>query len=211
MAAELVVNIQDEKTSALPVDGWMGAARKVPSPNFNDRPAGVPVSLLVLHNISLPPAQFEGNAIERFFLNELEPDEHPYFQQIHSLKVSAHFLIRRQGELIQFVSVFDRAWHAGRSSFEGRSECNDFSVGIELEGTDDLPYSDAQYACLVSVTQELMAVFPAITPERIVGHEHVAPGRKTDPGPAFDWSRFLNQLSILKPKGDQEDVSPCVS
>lgn len=205
------MNNQDETSIALSADGWISAARKVPSPNFNQRPGGTPVSLLVLHNISLPPGQFEGDAIERFFLNMLDPEAHPYFQQIRDLKVSSHFLIRRNGELLQFVSVRDRAWHAGRSSFEGQAECNDFSVGVELEGTDDIPYSDAQYARLVNLTQSLMSAFPAITPERIVGHEHVAPGRKTDPGPAFDWPRFLDQLCTLKPKTDREDASPCVS
>lgn len=205
------MNIQDETTIALSADGWINAARKVPSPNFNERPGDMPVSLLVLHNISLPPGQFEGNAIERFFLNTLDPEEHPYFQQIRDLKVSSHFLIRRTGELLQFVSVRDRAWHAGRSSFEGQTECNDFSVGVELEGTDDIAYSEAQYACLVHLTQTLMAAFPAITPERIVGHEHVAPGRKTDPGPSFDWPRFLDQLCTLTPKSDREDAFPCVS
>lgn len=177
--------------------GWLSGARRVPSPNANERPEGADISLLVLHNISLPPGQFGGDEVERFFCNSLDPQAHPYFAEIRDLTVSAHLFIRRDGEAVQFVPLTHRAWHAGRSMFEGREECNDFSIGIELEGTDDEPYTAAQYQSLVRITSCLMACFPAITPERIVGHEHIAPDRKTDPGPFFDWKHFLNELAVL--------------
>ncbi|MDX1589342.1 MAG: 1,6-anhydro-N-acetylmuramyl-L-alanine amidase AmpD [Oleiphilaceae bacterium] len=175
-------------------EGWLACARHCPSPNYGERPPGEVISLLVIHNISLPPGQYGGPEIEDFFCNRLDSQQHPYFQQIASMKVSAHGLIRRDGELVQFVSLLGRAWHAGRSCFEGRSECNDFSIGIELEGTDHEPYSEAQYRTLVTLTQTLMTLFPAICADRIVGHEHIAPGRKTDPGPGFDWQRYLKAL-----------------
>ncbi|MBA6412931.1 1,6-anhydro-N-acetylmuramyl-L-alanine amidase AmpD [Parahaliea sp. F7430] len=174
--------------------GWIEQARRVPSPNFGPRPAGVQPDLLVIHNISLPPGEFGNNCVEQLFSNCLDWDAHPYFQEIRGLEVSSHLFIRRCGELLQFVSLLDRAWHAGQSCFEGRDNCNDFSIGIELEGTDDLPYSDAQYASLVAVTRQILHAFPGINPSRITGHSDIAPGRKTDPGPAFDWSRYLNAL-----------------
>lgn len=152
-------------------------------------------TLLVVHNISLPPGQFSGDAIERFFCNQLDPSVHPYFETIAEMKVSSHLLIRRDGSMLQFVNLHDRAWHAGRSSFQGEDECNDFSVGVELEGDDDTLYTDAQYEQLSALADMVMAAWPDITPARITGHSDIAPGRKTDPGPAFDWSRFRSQLS----------------
>lgn len=161
----------------------------VPSPNFGARPC-TDISLLVIHNISLPPGQFGGGYVQRFFQNELSIDQHPYFAEIAELQVSSHFLIERTGTLVQFVNMNDRAWHAGLSSFAGRDNCNDYSIGIELEGTDDIPYTDAQYKVLADLTKAVQCQYPAITMDRITGHEHIAPGRKTDPGPAFDWLRY---------------------
>ena len=180
-------------------EGWLKNARAVPSPNFNSRPPSAEISLLVIHNISLPPGQFTGTEVEDFFCNRLDCSTHPYFAQIADLKVSSHLFIRRDGQLVQFVSLFDRAWHAGRSVFEGQVECNDFGIGVELEGTDDLEYTPAQYNCLIQVSRQLLALFPAITADRIVGHNHIAPGRKTDPGPAFDWQFYLSHLTVLDP------------
>jgi len=174
-------------------------ARWCPSPNFGPRPENAAISLLVVHNISLPPGQFGGPEIEDFFCNRLDPDAHPYFQTIAGMQVSAHGLIRRDGSLIQFVSLLDRAWHAGRSCFQGEDECNDFSIGIELEGTDDIPYTEAQYQCLAGITGLVMAAWPEITPQRLAGHCDVAPGRKTDPGPAFDWHHFRTLLAAAAP------------
>ncbi|WP_116896297.1 1,6-anhydro-N-acetylmuramyl-L-alanine amidase AmpD [Pseudomonas syringae] len=173
--------------------GWCDGVQHCLSPNFNARPEGE-ISLLVIHNISLPPAQFKTGKVQAFFQNQLDIDEHPYFVGIADLRVSAHFLIERDGEVVQFVSCLDRAWHAGVSSFQGREGCNDFSVGIELEGTDDQPFTDAQYDTLIDLTRQLRQAFEAITPERICGHSDVAPGRKTDPGPCFDWARFRAAL-----------------
>jgi len=147
-----------------------------------------------VHNISLPPGDFSGDSIEQFFCNQLDASAHPYFREIADLKVSSHLLIRRDGSTLQFVNLWDRAWHAGRSSFQGEDECNDFSIGIELEGTDDTPYTDEQYDCLTELTMRIMAAWPDITQERITGHSDIAPGRKTDPGPAFDWQRFRARL-----------------
>ena len=175
-------------------DGWWPGARRVPSPNCNARPADMPVSLLVIHNISLPPGRFGGPWIEDLFLNRLQYDAHPYFETLRGLQVSAHFLIRRRGELLQFVATGERAWHAGKSAFKGQENCNDFAIGIELEGTDDRPFTAKQYARLARLTAQLQRRYPAITGERIVGHSDIAPGRKTDPGPAFDWSRFRAAL-----------------
>jgi AmpD protein len=175
-------------------DGWLRPVLRCPSPNFNNRPIDEVVSLLVIHNISLPPGQFGGGYIERFFCNHLPFADHPYFLTIRDLQVSAHCLISRDGALTQFVSFADRAWHAGASSFLGRTNCNDFSIGIELEGTDDLAYTEAQYRALVGVTRLLQRFYPAITRSRIVGHDAVAPGRKTDPGPAFDWHHYYELL-----------------
>lgn len=174
--------------------GWLAGTRRVPSPNHDARPAGTTVDLLVVHGISLPPGQFGGPWIERLFTNRIDPRVHPYFAGLVGLKVSSHFLIRRDGALIQFVSATDRAWHAGASSFEGRTRCNDFSIGVELEGTDQRPYTARQYARLVQLAALLMTRHADITPARVVGHSDVAPGRKSDPGPAFDWRRFRKAL-----------------
>lgn len=168
-------------------------ARFLPSPNCNERPEGE-ISLLVIHNISLPPGQFGGGHIEALFTNRLDWDAHPFFNEIRGLEVSAHLLIDRTGNLTQFVPFDRRAWHAGRSCFQGREACNDFSIGIELEGTDELPYTDFQYERLIQVTRALLNTYPDLTRERIVGHCQIAPERKTDPGPAFDWPRFLAAL-----------------
>ncbi|KFE44157.1 1,6-anhydro-N-acetylmuramyl-L-alanine amidase AmpD [Pseudomonas syringae] len=176
-----------------PASGWCQGVQHCPSPNFNARPANE-ISLLVIHNISLPPARFKTGKVQAFFQNQLDSAEHPYFAGIADLRVSAHFLIERDGDVFQFVSCLERAWHAGVSSFQGRETCNDFSIGIELEGTDDQPFTDAQYAALIELTRQLQAAFPAITGERICGHSDIAPGRKTDPGPFFDWSRLHSAL-----------------
>nr|WP_227712353.1 1,6-anhydro-N-acetylmuramyl-L-alanine amidase AmpD [Marinobacter zhanjiangensis] len=174
--------------------GRLPQARWCPSPNFGPRPDQDDISLLVVHNISLPPQQFGGSHIEDFFCNRLDTSAHPYFEEIGGMKVSSHLLIRRDGELLQFVSLRDRAWHAGRSVFCGREECNDYSIGIELEGADHIPYTADQYRQLTEVTREIMAAWPAITEDRIAGHSDIAPGRKTDPGPAFDWRHFRRLL-----------------
>lgn len=167
-------------------DGWLCGARRCVSPNFDDRPDGETVSLIVIHAISLPPSEFGSNDIERFFTNALDPTAHPYFAEISSMRVSAHFLIRRTGELIQFVSCHHRAWHAGASMWNGRERCNDFSIGIELEGCDELPFEEAQYQRLSELLGHLAVRYPIAA---IVGHSDIAPRRKTDPGPRFDWSR----------------------
>ncbi|MFZ5757800.1 MAG: 1,6-anhydro-N-acetylmuramyl-L-alanine amidase AmpD [Pseudomonadota bacterium] len=176
-------------------DGWLSGARQLPSPNHNARPDGERVSLLVIHNISLPPGQFGGRWIDDLFLNRLDHSAHPYFETLRGLEVSAHFLLRRDGSLTQYVPLHRRAWHAGRSVFAGRENCNDFSVGIELEGTDERPFTARQYRRLVPLTKAILKAFPDITPERIVGHSDIAPGRKTDPGPAFDWQRYRAALA----------------
>ncbi|MBE9539115.1 MAG: 1,6-anhydro-N-acetylmuramyl-L-alanine amidase AmpD [Proteobacteria bacterium] len=176
-------------------NGWFEQARSAPSPNFSSRSHGCDIDLLVIHNISLPPGQYEGNCIEQFFTNCLDWGAHEYFSQIEGVEVSAHLLIRRGGELIQFVSTEDRAWHAGKSSIHGREECNDFSIGIELEGTDDEPYTDQQYSVLLAVSKALLREYPKMTSDAIVGHSDIAPGRKTDPGPAFDWPRYRHLLA----------------
>jgi AmpD protein len=174
--------------------GWLNPARHVPSPNCEPRPAGVEPDLLVIHNIALPPGQYGSDCIERLFTNALDWEAHPFFGSIRGLEVSAHLLVRRCGELVQFVSLDDRAWHAGRSCFEGRDNCNDFSIGIELEGSDEEPYTDRQYAVLIAVSRCLLAAYPALNSDRIAGHSDIAPGRKTDPGPAFDWRRYRGAL-----------------
>ncbi|MEB5971949.1 1,6-anhydro-N-acetylmuramyl-L-alanine amidase AmpD [Pantoea dispersa] len=178
--------------------GWISSARKVPSPHFNARPDNEPPSLLIIHNISLPPGEFGGPWIDRLFTGTLPADAHPYFADIAQLRVAAHCLIRRDGELVQYVSFDQRAWHAGISQFAGRENCNDFSMGIELEGTDTLPYTDAQYAMLQQVTRLLMQHYP-LTPQRITGHSDIAPERKTDPGPAFDWIRYKQAIGQEHP------------
>lgn len=173
---------------------WLDQARKVPSPNCNDRPDAEDISLLVVHNISLPPGQFGGPQIEALFRNRLDGDAHPYFERLRDLRVSSHFLIRRDGELVQFVACDKRAWHAGVSHWQGRDNCNDFALGVELEGTDDLPYEDAQYEALSTLTRLLLETYPRLSRDTITGHQHIAPGRKTDPGPAFDWPRLYRSL-----------------
>lgn len=175
--------------------GWWSQARQVRSPNYNQRPNPNDISLLVIHNISLPPGEFGGGYIEQFFCNQLKSDEHPYFASICDTQVSSHCLISRFGDVTQFVSFKERAWHAGRSCFQGRHECNDFSIGIELEGTDEEPYTHEQYRSLMALTQDLMLQYPAITTERIVGHSDISPDRKTDPGSAFDWSYYRQLLN----------------
>lgn len=177
--------------------GWLkphGKVQRLPSPNFDKRPKGVEPTLLVLHNISLPPGQFSGNAICDFFQNKLDCDSHPWFENIRWVKVSAHFLIRRDGDVVQFVSTLHRAWHAGVSRFNQRDNCNDFSIGIELEGTDTQPFTDEQYHALKRLTTVLQARH---TLTAVRGHEHIAPGRKTDPGPHFNWRRYGREARWL--------------
>lgn len=167
--------------------GLLRGARQVASPNYDARPAGVEADLIVIHGISLPPGEFGGPWIERLFTNTLPAEMHPYFAEVASMRVSSHLVVRRDGELTQFVSFRDRAWHAGQSSYGGREACNDFSVGVELEGTDTLPYEATQYDALAQAVAALCSAYPGLSPERLVGHSDIAPGRKTDPGPAFDW------------------------
>ena len=174
---------------------WIENAKQVPSPNWDERPAGTRVNLLVIHNISLPPEEFGGPWIEQLFQNELDPDQHPYFSEIADLCVSAHCLIRRDGELIQFVPLDKRAWHAGTSCYCDQNNCNDFSIGIELEGSDNQAFTEEQYQRLAELTKTIQQRYPDITKNRIVGHSDIAPGRKTDPGPYFDWHKYLEMLS----------------
>jgi N-acetyl-anhydromuramoyl-L-alanine amidase len=173
------------------LSGLLQGVRYLPSSNHDARPENMPIDMIVIHNISLPPGQFGSGAIERFFCDQLDMTQHPYFQTIADLKVSSHLLIDRKGVITQFVPFHKRAWHAGVSCFEGRERCNDFSIGIELEGTDDLPFESAQYDALVNVIHLLMQEYPLITRDRIVGHSDIAPGRKTDPGAAFDWNKLF--------------------
>jgi AmpD protein len=174
--------------------GLLEGVRFLASPHCDERPAGTAVDLLVVHGISLPPGEFGGPWVQQLFLGKLEVSAHPYFIQVAALKVAAHLLVRRDGELLQFVPFDRRAWHAGVSRFEGREACNDFSIGVELEGSDELAYAPVQYVRLAEVCQALLQAYPGIRPERIVGHSDVAPGRKTDPGPGFDWPHFRTQL-----------------
>ncbi len=173
---------------------WIKEARHVPSPFYDQRPANEDISLLVIHNISLPPGQFGGPYIEHLFTGTLCADEHPYFKEIYQMRVSAHLLIRRDGELVQFVPFDCRAWHAGVSSFDGRDKCNDYSIGIELEGCDYLPFSPQQYETLQLVTKMLIKHYPSISPHRITGHQSISPGRKSDPGHCFDWHLYYKYL-----------------
>ena len=177
--------------SAFDDDGWSMYATRVPSSNCDNRPAGVIPELLVIHNISLPPGQFGGDSIARFFCNQLDCNAHPYFSLLRELRVSAHFLIQRAGTVLQFVPVQQRAWHAGVSAFAGRSRCNDFSIGIELEGSDFVPFSADQYRALAALTRQLQKRYPL---SDVAGHQHIAPGRKTDPGPFFDWRHYRELL-----------------
>lgn len=175
----------------LSADGWLSGATRISSPNQDERPVTEPVRLLVVHAISLPPGEFGGDGVERLFTNSLDPAGHPYYRDIHALKVSAHFFIRRDGRVIQFVSTARRAWHAGLSSWRGRERCNDFSLGIELEGCDELPFTRIQYIRLARLIRVLRRNFAI---EDIVGHADIAPDRKTDPGPCFDWLRLRHLL-----------------
>lgn len=171
-------------------EGWLTAAQRIESPNFDARPAGEVISLVVIHGISLPAGEFGTPYIDRLFTNQLSGNEAPGFEALRDLRVSTHLLIRRDGALVQYVSLKDRAWHAGVSRFEERTRCNDFSIGIELEGTDETPYSEAQYTVLQALLQQIECHYPAINRDRVVGHCDIAPGRKTDPGPAFEWQRI---------------------
>lgn len=177
-------------------EGWLEPVRKVPSPNYNTRPNPQDISLLVVHNISLPPNQYGGGFIEQFFCNQLDCSKHEYFAEIQNLQVSAHCLIDRAGQTTQFVPFDQRAWHAGQSVFDGRENCNDFSIGVELEGADDEPYANAQYQTLAELTIVLMRQYPKLNRANIVGHSDIAPGRKTDPGAAFDWPYFRSLLEL---------------
>jgi AmpD protein len=182
--------IVDSKT------GWVRGVRRVVSPKSDERPAGMELELIVVHGISLPPAEFGNGWIDRFFCNDLPGDAHPYFATVCTFAVSAHALIGRNGTLTQYVPFDRRAWHAGRSEYRGRTACNDFSVGIELEGTDDLPYESAQYRTLAALVAALRRAYPSLATADIVGHSDIAPGRKTDPGPSFDWAELWRRLSL---------------
>jgi len=175
--------------------GLLAGVRQVLSPHLDERPAGARPELLVVHGISLPPGEFGGPWIDRLFTGTLAADAHPSFRERASLRVSAHVLIRRDGELVQYVPFGQRAWHAGKSAWQGRESCNDFSIGVELEGTDDTPYTEAQYQALASLTAALLAAYPTLSPAAIAGHSDVAPGRKTDPGSRFDWARLRTLLA----------------
>lgn len=178
------------------LSAWIEGVRRTPSPNQDARPGESDIEMLVLHGISLPPGSFGTPYVEALFRNELDPRLHPFFAEIASLRVSAHVLIRRDGELVQFVPFNRRAWHAGVSGYRGRDRCNDFSIGVELEGTDIVPYEEVQYAQLVNLIRVLRARWPAITRSNIVGHCDIAPGRKTDPGPSFDWRLLWAMLAM---------------
>jgi AmpD protein len=177
------------------VSGRIEGIRFCPSPNFDARPTGAVVEVIVIHAISLPPGQFGGPAIEQLFCNALDHEAHPYYQKLVGLEVSAHFLIRRDGGIVQFVPLHQRAWHAGRSWCQGRGRVNDFSIGIELEGSDDQPFDEAQYQALAQLTRGIMKYYPAITRDRLYGHADIAPGRKADPGPHFDWKHYLELVA----------------
>src|SRR5215469_2389788 len=177
----------------VPIDratGLLAGTRQVLSPHFDARPAGMLPELLVVHGISLPPGEFGGPWIDRLFTGTLSADAHAYFREIAGQRVSAHALIRRDGQIVQYVAFGERAWHAGQSEYRGRTGCNDFSIGVELEGTDDTPYTDVQYQALAALTAALLGTYRSLSPQAIVGHSDVAPGRKTDPGPSFEWARF---------------------
>jgi AmpD protein len=180
-------------------DGWWRAARACPSPNFGPRPAGSVPTLVVLHSISLPPGVYGGDGVEALFTNRLDYDAHPYYAGLRGLEVSAHFFVRRSGALVQFVSCDERAWHAGRSSWRGRDHCNDYSIGIELEGLEGETFEDTQYRQLARLLRALARAYPI---DEVVGHEHVAPGRKADPGPGFNWLRLRRELHRRRPRVD---------
>jgi AmpD protein len=187
--------------SAIWADGWLQRARRCESPNFGPRPADAVVDLVIVHSISLPPGVYGGDAIERLFTNRLDWDAHPYYQQIRGLRVSAHFLVRRDGELLQFVSCDARAWHAGQSTWRGRENCNDFSIGIELEGLEGQHFEAGQYEALAALIDALVVRHPITS---VVGHEDVAPGRKFDPGAGFDWPRLIAMTGLSAPYFPEE-------
>jgi AmpD protein len=180
---------------------WLSEITRTPSPNFDERPDPDDISLIVIHSISLPPGEFENKCIDQLFCNQLNPDAHPYFREIHQLKVSSHLLIKRSGEVVQYVPFDKRAWHAGQSCYDDRERCNDFSIGIELEGTETVPYTEAQYDKLVNVIKALVNTYPGLSWQRITGHSDIAPDRKTDPGESFDWQRLYGLLGISCPPG----------
>ena len=186
-------------------NGWCAQAQRLPSPNCDLRPQGTVIDLLVVHNISLPPDEFGTHYIEALFLNRLDCDVHPYFDRLRGMRVSAHFLITREGSLLQFVSAHDRAWHAGVSQFEGRERCNDFSIGVELEGSDFQAFTPPQYAALAGLTAALQQRYPL---RCVAGHEHLAPGRKTDPGPFFDWQHLRGMLQVRDSNDPAAKVLP---
>lgn len=181
--------------------GWLAGARRCPSPNRDARPDPQAIELLVVHGISLPPGCFGGDAIDRLFTNTLDPDADPSFQALAELRVSAHLLVRRHGELVQYVPFHERAWHAGESCWSGRTACNDFTIGVELEGTDHEPYAPVQYARLAEVVRALASAYPRFDTTHLVGHADIAPDRKTDPGPAFEWARLRALLGCGDPAG----------
>lgn len=174
---------------------WLTGVTQNPSPNCDERPDPADITLVVIHCISLPPGEFGGPYIDQLFCNQLDPEEHPYFQEIYQLNVSAHLLIKRTGEIVQYVPFDRRAWHAGKSVYAGREKCNDFSVGIELEGAEQTAYADEQYRQLAAVIKILLKTYPKLSPERITGHSDIAPGRKTDPGNSFDWEKLHGLLN----------------
>jgi N-acetyl-anhydromuramoyl-L-alanine amidase len=189
-----------------PATGLLADVRQVLSPHFDTRPAGMFPELIVIHGISLPPGEFGGPWIDQLFTGGLHPDAHPCFKDIARIRVSAHALIRRDGTIVQYVPFGHRAWHAGQSHYRGRAACNDFSVGIELEGTDDIPYADSQYEQLAALVEALLATYPSLSADHIAGHSDVAPGRKTDPGPSFEWERWR---TILRSHGQLERRRRC--
>jgi AmpD protein len=174
---------------------WLTDITRIPSPNFDERTDPSDISLLIIHCISLPPNEFGTPYIDQLFCNQLDPDKHPYFRAIHQLTVSSHLLIRRTGEIVQYVPFDKRAWHAGKSEYKGRERCNDFSIGIELEGTELIEYTEAQYQQLAVVIQLLIETYPQLSVDRITGHSDIAPGRKTDPGASFDWQKLFSLLN----------------
>ena len=186
------------KVSPMIIDiktGTLDNAKQVASPNFDERPAGMEVDLIVIHNISLPPGEFGGLWVDALLTNSLPADQHPFFEQIHQNRVSAHVLIRRNGEITQYVPFHLRAWHAGVSQYQGRDRCNDFSIGIELEGSDYVAFEPVQYEQLARLIHCLCATYPSLSTEHITGHSQIAPGRKTDPGPFFDWNKLQTLIS----------------
>lgn len=189
----------NNKTNIDTQSGLLEGARICLSPNMDDRPEKDDISLIVIHNISLPPNEFGGNGIDQLFTNTLDKAEHPFYEEIHELRVSSHLLIRRNGETVQYVPFHKRAWHAGVSRFLGRDVCNDFSIGIEMEGTDFQPFTDIQYQVLVKTIKTLLATYPGLKADAITGHEHIAPGRKTDPGPYFKWKKLSAALGVKLP------------